>query len=68
MEVEVRIAVSAVFIESLSCFWVCTSSKFNEYGLKKLFWAIFDEKDYILKLAKFWPKKLILNSQQFFLS
>ena len=37
MEVEVRLAPFVLYKDFVSCFLLCTSGKFNQSGLKKLF-------------------------------
>ena len=36
MEVEVGLALSVVYKDCVSCFWVFTSGKFNQSGPKEL--------------------------------
>ena len=36
MEVEVKLAPFVVYKDIATCFWVCTSGKFTQSGLKKL--------------------------------
>ena len=53
MEVEVRLAPICSSNVCVSCFWVCTSGKFNQSGPKKLSSVSFGEKGFIWKhLAK----------------
>ena len=72
MEVEVVRAPFVVFSDCVGYFWVCTSGKFKQSGLKRLIsGAIFDENGQQSKWSTIWSAKMVSqknqNGQQFFL-